>query len=146
MQDGRTGHICHQSTPGWFEGAIATLGEDLLKYFPSAVSGETESEDCLFLDVVVPVKLFESARQGQNDGPIALKARVNMVQESGEANRQGAPVLFNIHGGGFFLGDKRTNYDPQGLLRAAGNEIIYVSVNYRVSYFSSPVVAMEVCA
>lgn len=68
-----------------------------------------ESEDCLFLDVVVPTSVYH------NHG------------------RQLAPVLVNIHGGGFFIGDKNTLYDPQGLLAAAKNEMIFVSMNYRVS-------------
>ena len=44
-----------------------------------------------------------------------------------------APVMVNIHGGGFFIGDKATLYPPQGLLAAADNEMVYVSMNYRVS-------------
>ena len=43
------------------------------------------------------------------------------------------PLLVNIHGGGFFIGDKATLYPPQGLLEASENRMIYVSMNYRVS-------------
>ena len=43
------------------------------------------------------------------------------------------PVLVNIHGGGFFQGEKVSVYPPQGLLHLSGNEFVYVSIQYRVS-------------
>ena len=78
---------------------------------PAANSSLPESEDCLFLDVVVPTAVFHGS------------------------HRRKVPVLVNIHGGGFFIGDKTTLYDPQGLLAASKNEIIFVSMNYRVFDF-----------
>ena len=67
-----------------------------------------ESEDCLYLDVVVPTAIYSHRKV------------------------QLAPVQVNIHGGGFFIGDKTTLSDPQGLLAASKNEVVYVSMNYRV--------------
>ena len=78
---------------------------------PNAVSSQPENEDCLFLDVMSPVQVFDGAR---SDAP-------NPV-----------PVLVNIHGGGFFSGDKTAIYNPQGLLHQSQNRLVYVSMNYRV--------------
>ena len=106
-----------------------------MKYFPAAVSGETESEDCLFLDVVVPVAVFEN-RQKRKPAQDVNSFNVEQQEIAKRVKRRsgegGAPVLFNIHGGGFFIGDKRTNYDPQALLQEAENGVIFVSANYRV--------------
>ena len=112
VQTGAVGHICPQSIPGYWQLGIKGLG-DLANYLPNAVSGQTQSEDCLFLDVVVPVKVFEGAEKGAK--PV--------------------PILVNIHGGGFFIGDKTTIYDPQGFLHQSNNGLVYVSMNYRVSSF-----------
>jgi carboxylesterase type B len=69
------------------------------------------SEDCLFLDVVVPEKILKLAGSGY-----------------------GAPVLVWIYGGGYTLGEKTKN--PAGLFAASGNvsdgEVIYVAMNYRL--------------
>lgn len=116
VQDGSVGNVCIQSSPGYFGGAVEGLG-DLINSFPQGISSQLASEDCLFLDVMAPIQLFDGAR----------------------SNTLGlAPVLVNIYGGGFSLGDKRTNYDPQGLLQQSRNGIIYVSINYRVRNARSP--------
>ena len=108
VQDGSLGHICPQAPPLWFEQGESALGP-LLSFIPPDASSQTQSEDCLFLDVIVPTKLF----------PTRVK-------------RPPAPVLVNIHGGGFWVGEKRALYPPNGLLKAANNDFIYVSINYRV--------------
>lgn len=77
-----------------------------------ALSGQQQSEDCLFLDVIVPADIFK----GKDSQPLA-------------------PVLFNIYGGGFYSGDKGGLYNPRGLLERGGNSFIYVSINYRVGPF-----------
>ena len=72
------------------------------------------TEDCLFLDVVVPKGVFEGRRSG------------------GDAS---APVLVWINGGGYIAGDK-SEQDPKGLFMRntdTREEFIYVAVNYRVS-------------
>jgi hypothetical protein len=63
------------------------------------------SEDCLFLDVYVP----------------------------GKALRPGAaklPVVNWIYGGAYLVGDK--NYDGAAVVKASGNNVVYVAGNYRV--------------
>ena len=105
---GSVGYICPQASPLWFQEANTALG-NLSAVIPPAASSQAENEDCLFLDVIVPIKLFDRRR-----------------------SRRLAPVLFNIHGGGFWTGEKRALYPPNGLLKAADNNFIYVSINYRV--------------
>ena len=84
----------------WLTGAAATLP-----------AGPNESEDCLFLDVVMPSALFKS-------------------------NILGAPVIVWIHGGGFLLSNKWGNGDASGLIAnsiSAGREgFIWVAMNYRL--------------
>jgi carboxylesterase type B len=74
--------------------------------------GPLETEDCLFLDVFVPEKIYDRA----------------------DSSGYGVPVLVWIYGGGYTLGNKY--YNPAGLLAASGNvssgEVIYVSFNYRL--------------
>ncbi|KAL8925332.1 MAG: hypothetical protein Q9208_003622 [Pyrenodesmia sp. 3 TL-2023] len=112
IKDGSLGYICPQAPPLWFAEGNAALGP-LAAVIPPAVSSQEESEDCLFLDVIVPTKLFLNRR---------TKTKL-------------APVLFNIHGGGFWIGEKRALYPPNGLLKAANNDFIYVSINYRLAAF-----------
>lgn len=107
IQDGTYGKICPQAYTPWQNSAFVT-----------APPGEAESEDCLFLDVVVP--------------------KSGWTQRCNNASR---PVIVWIHGGGFQLGAKwgtpMTN--PLGLLDRsfdAGEEgAIWVGLQYRVSCF-----------
>lgn len=84
---------------------------------PASSSDPRVTEDCLFLDVIVPKKVFD--RRGTHAG---------------------APVLVWIHGGGYIVGEKTGfgRYDPAGMIRAsqdAGDDgFVYVTVNYRVSH------------
>jgi hypothetical protein len=74
------------------------------------------SEDCLFLDVLVPEMVFNQKKT----------ARV--------------PVVVFIHGGGFVQGSKTEYGSGVGLLNAAAQndqELIYVSINYRLGLFVS---------
>ena len=77
------------------------------------------SEDCLFLDVIVPTGIFKRATPHKRPG-------------------KGAPVLVWIHGGGYTAGEKASN-NPSGLIKASqvtGNEgVIFVSINYRLGAF-----------
>ncbi|KAE9368269.1 prolyl oligopeptidase-like protein, partial [Stipitochalara longipes BDJ] len=73
-----------------------------------------ETEDCLFLDVMVPTSIFNSS--------------------------QGAPVVAWIHGGGYTAGDKGEKDQPfPGLIARSmesGNEgAVFVSINYRLGLF-----------
>jgi Carboxylesterase family len=67
------------------------------------------SEDCLFLDLLVPGK--------------ALKA----------PDLSKLPVIVWVFGGAFTLGSKNRGVDGTGLIRAANGSAIFVAGNYRVS-------------
>jgi cholinesterase len=84
---------------------------------PSSSSSSTpdplQSEDCLFLDVIVSSDILQSS---------------------------GAPVLVWIYGGAFVIGSKVINGgSPAGLLQRSreGNSkgVIYVAMNYRVCHY-----------
>jgi carboxylesterase type B len=80
---------------------------------PSSAASTTasgESEDCLFLDVVVPKGIFNSNKQH--------------------------PVLVWIYGGGYTAGSKSGSGNPAGLLERSqadnSSGVIYVAMNYRL--------------
>ena len=110
INDGTLGFTCPQSVPTGF---LNPAYLPVVPFIAPGISGQNQSEDCLFLDVISPVKLF---KQGQSNGKLA-------------------PVLVNIHGGGFFEGDKTAIYWPGGLLERGNNGFVYVSMNYRISAF-----------
>ena len=83
-----------------------------VEYYNGIGAGQTESEDCLFLDVVVPQKVFDA---GQNGGKLK-------------------PVLVWLYGGGWVSGDKRSLTNPLGLLESSDQELIFVAPNYRVCF------------
>lgn len=101
----------NSSTAGALSNAFSSL-------IPPDVPGTTE--DCLFLDVVVPQNIFNNKKKGK-----------------------GAPVLVWIYGGGYTAGQKSggtTNpYDPSGLLAHSENNggegVVYVALNYRLGAF-----------
>lgn len=74
------------------------------------------SEDCLFLDLIVPTSVYHN----RNHGP-------------------GAPVLVWIHSGGYVMGYKDQFGNGLGLVtrsRQYGRDgIIYVAINYRLGLF-----------
>lgn len=82
---------------------------------PATSSDPRVTEDCLFLDVVVPQTILDNRGQG--------------IQ---------APVLVWIHGGGYIVGEKGGfgRYNPSGIIqasRAAGDDgFVFVSISYRV--------------
>ena len=73
-------------------------------------TGPAQSEDCLFLDVVVPEGIFNSNEQH--------------------------PVLVWIYGGGYTAGSKSGSGNPAGLLERSqmdnSSGVIYVAMNYRL--------------
>lgn len=107
VQDGRYGNICPQAYTPWQNEALVT-----------APPGENESEDCLFLDVVMSQDVWD-ARDRKN----ASK-----------------PVIVWVHGGGYQIGAKYGTPDsnPLGLLDRSftdgGEGVIWVGFNYRVSH------------
>lgn len=134
VNNGSVGSICPQANPAW-ELIAAQFIPSYLAGIPfnasslgssSANSSSAKlppldprtTEDCLFLDVVVPQAIFNNASNTSN-------------------NTRGAPVLVWIYGGGYTAGDKSGSGNPAGLIKASqvtgSNGVIYVSMNYRVS-------------
>lgn len=128
IQRGEEGRICPQATTLWatdiapafllhyFYGQQYNGSSNVssLPYKPAPLDPRT-TEDCLFLDVVVPEKVFSRA------------------QSSSASKKDLAPVLVWIYGGGYVSGDK-SFYDPSGLIDRSNDGIVYVALNYRVSY------------
>ncbi|KAL8874457.1 MAG: hypothetical protein Q9174_000202 [Haloplaca sp. 1 TL-2023] len=137
VDQGLVGRVCPQANPAWR--AIAA------QFIPAYLAGDTfntsaaeaaiaaatasspsidprTTEDCLFLDVIVPEGIFEQA-------------------SNSTANNSGAPVLVWIYGGGYTFGEKTGNgvYDPAGLIRASqvsgSDGFVYVALNYRLGAF-----------
>jgi len=75
------------------------------------------TEDCLFLDVMVPKSIFEGGNNKKKNGT-------------------GAPVLVWVYGGGYTAGSKSGSGNPAGLLERSmthGRDgVIYVAMNYRL--------------
>jgi carboxylesterase type B len=88
------------------------------------------SEDCLFLDVVVPKTTYDRAK----------KIRKNN-KKKGIPKDKGIPVLVWIYGGGYVFADKNYWGNPAGLLARSqedGDEgIVFVTINYRLRLFVS---------
>ncbi|GKZ27514.1 hypothetical protein AbraCBS73388_004829, partial [Aspergillus brasiliensis] len=128
---GDVGRVCPQADmPQWATTASAFIVETLYGYTLNTSDSKFSvidgagvhdgriTEDCLFLDVIVPKKIYE--RRGGNHTAERL-----------------APVLVSIYGGGYVMGHKNT-IDPSGLMER-GMEVddgfIWVSFNYRVGAF-----------
>ena len=131
-QTGNRAVICPQTTPAWLQfaepwiyqylaGAPITLTQAQLDAANASQTlatvipqDATASEDCLFLDVVVPKNVFN---------------------KEGSTKSKGAPVMVWIHGGGFMIGSKTFYGNPAGIIersKTQGREgVIFVSINYR---------------
>lgn len=77
---------------------------------PQFTIGYVGDEDCLFLDVWVPKKVFD-----------------------GKAGH--VPTMFWLFSGAFVVGSSRTEGPPWGLLKAADKPMIYVATNYRLGAY-----------
>ena len=137
IDQGLVGRICPQANPAWsliaaqfapayltgqpFNASATEAATAAAAASPPSVDPRT-TEDCLFLDVVVPEQIFNQA--GNSSG-----------------SNRGAPVLVWIYGGGYTAGEKTGNglYNPAGLIAASQNNgsegIVYVALNYRVALF-----------
>ena len=87
------------------------------------------SEDCLFLNVVVPKAVIDSVSSSSSGN-----------DDHASASGDLAPVLVWLHGGGYVFGHKDDAlYDPSGLISRSKTEgskgVIYVAVNYRLGLF-----------
>ncbi|CAG8196440.1 unnamed protein product [Penicillium salamii] len=132
IQNGSVARMCPQAAPLWSTKVQTTFALDYLSGQPFNMSTDISSytytptkqdpavsEDCLFLDVTVPKKVFDRTKV-----------------KSGRKNL--APVMVWIYGGGYIAGDKTSN-DARGLVHrgtVAGHEgIVYVALNYRLGAF-----------
>lgn len=120
--------MCPQASPGWLLTAAQFVpayltGQPFNASASSSGSGSSTTlppqdprttEDCLFLDVAVPEKIFNAKGTGT-----------------------GAPVLVWIYGGGYTAGDKTNiNTGPAaGLLERSMDDLIFVAFNYRLGAF-----------
>ena len=128
------GRICPQALPAWLAisaqfvpAYLAGKPFDLAAAEASLMNATAQAppvdprttEDCLFLDVYSPKKVFDRAA-------------------SNDRQKGGAPVLVWIYGGGYTVGDKLQSgfYNPAGLIKASqvdgSDGIIFVAMNYRV--------------
>ena len=135
VEDGAQGRICPQANPQWSQisrqfvalnltgqpnnqtqANLDRVNASLTPATLPALDPRT-TEDCLFLDVVVPKSVYDG-REG--------------------AGAKGAPVLVWIYGGGYTAGAKST-YNPPGLIyrsEQGGREpVIFVAMNYRLGAF-----------
>ncbi|GME22918.1 Carboxylesterase type B [Neofusicoccum parvum] len=106
INDGSFDRICPQSFGSWG----VTNGSNFGGRDPR------ENEDCLFLDIVVPKKVFGNADQGHR-----------------------SPVIVWIHGGAFTLGSKTFFANPDRLIERSttncSDGVIWVAINYRLGAF-----------
>ncbi|KUJ10987.1 prolyl oligopeptidase-like protein [Mollisia scopiformis] len=138
INTGQTGVIPAQANPAWEVIAELFLDAYLTGQNISEFTNETSalallsnltapapdpsvSEDCLFLDVIVPEKIF------------------NGSSSVGKTVKAGAPVLVWIYGGGYTEGSKLSAGDPASLVARSqldGSEgVIFVAMNYRLGLF-----------
>ena len=157
MQTGGIGRVCPQARPAWgntaslvVSRAIAGKPIDASKIAADSASSGSSSgaatilrqdpratEDCLFLDLLVPRPVFEAAQAQAQAQPMPA-AGTEEETASATTKTPGVPVLVWIYGGGYTAGDKQAWPDsasPAGLLRRANDSIIYVAFNYRLGAF-----------
>ncbi|KAJ5905017.1 uncharacterized protein N7473_001933 [Penicillium subrubescens] len=140
VQTGDVGRICPQASTIWEDDIEPAFILSLLynttftkstnissyTYEPAKVDPRT-AEDCLFLDVVVPQKIFDRAKKHTDRGQHKSFVPKNKL----------APVLVWIYGGGYVGGEKSSN-DPTGLIersQVVGDGVVYVALNYRLGAF-----------
>ncbi|KAL8672202.1 MAG: hypothetical protein Q9168_003334 [Polycauliona sp. 1 TL-2023] len=133
VNNGQDGRVCPQGSPPWSQERALFLkaysaysqGQGSIEPFtrapppgfdtspkpPPATDGR-ESEDCLFLEVIVPTGVFSQTKK--------------------------APVVIWTYGGGFYSGNIQSQGNPAGLVaRSIANPatapgVVYVSINYRL--------------
>ncbi|KPI40373.1 Acetylcholinesterase [Cyphellophora attinorum] len=122
---------CPQAHPAWLTtGYEVAIGEPTSALTHPAFNisqvppvNPEESEDCLFLDVLVPTEAFSRR---------SSRRRTATVEAA-----SGLPVLVWIDGGGFSAGYKH-EMNATGLMTrksGAGEDFIFVAMNYRVGLF-----------
>ncbi|CAD6506182.1 BgTH12-07112 [Blumeria graminis f. sp. triticale] len=124
---------CPQATPNWILDNEAFLRAFIANQSTEGYSfrngsqnlslpiqiPEDETEDCLFLDVIVPKRIWDTTKAHPEKGF--------------------APVIVYIHGGGFTSGDKGSHQDMNSLLadsvKVNSQGAILVLINYRLGIF-----------
>ncbi|PIG80691.1 carboxylesterase [Aspergillus arachidicola] len=105
----------------YFTNATFSASLDVSSYPVPLIQDPRISEDCLFLDVVVPQKVFGRA---QGKTPVPKESL--------------APVIVYFYGGGHALGNKG-GVDPSGLIQRSQQQgkdgVIHVALNYRLGAF-----------
>ncbi|CAM1505200.1 Fc.00g108370.m01.CDS01 [Cosmosporella sp. VM-42] len=149
VRNGSEPRLCPQGVPVWQAKAFRPIGQYsngkpfTLESWESDIKNSSvpegdfngvSSEDCLFLDVHVPRKIFKRASEKSK-------------------KKCDAPVLVWIHGGGYVFGSKNgvptPGYDPVGLLKHAqqyDDGMIFVALNYRLGalgFLASPEVEAD---
>ncbi|OAG41508.1 hypothetical protein AYO21_04210 [Fonsecaea monophora] len=125
LQDGSSGGTCPQAYPVWYLCGLALLGVSINSTDACDASlipkpDPTEQEDCLFVDVIVPRKIFANASK---------------------EHTKGAPVMVWVYGGGFTFSKKYEDGNPAGLIQrsreedVSGKGVVYVTFNYRGGAF-----------
>jgi carboxylesterase type B len=89
-----------QEGPACYQGILANLGTTT----PSTIP---QSEDCLLLDVLVPMN------------PVSPLL----------------PVMVQIHGGGYIIGSPTTIAPGDAMVNASNGNLIYVQIQYRLGMF-----------
>ena len=117
--------ICPQADPGWVTIATAVLsgqnitGTGVPPFTPGDIPpvDPRTSEDCLYLDLLVPTGVYEKKTGG-------------------------APVVVWIHSGGFVMGYKDQYGDGAGLVTRSQQDgsqgVIFIAINYRLGLFVRP--------
>lgn len=130
VQDGSVGAKCPQAFPAWALTEEATKAGMTPDQLHQVILADPEaSEDCLFLNVVVPKAVIDSVSSSSSGN-----------DDHASASGDLAPVLVWLHGGGYVFGHKDDAlYDPSGLISRSKTEgskgVIYVAVNYRLGLF-----------
>ncbi|OOF91736.1 hypothetical protein ASPCADRAFT_153928 [Aspergillus carbonarius ITEM 5010] len=131
VQDGMGGRICPQASPIWQTAIARDFVDNYLNGIPFNRSTDVldypyrpeprdprETEDCLFLDILVPARI--------------------MLRASDPVRGPRVPVIVWFHGGGYTTGDKSQFPGASGLMQRSmgfGDGVVFVSVNYRLGAF-----------
>ncbi|EKD12431.1 uncharacterized protein L3040_001043 [Drepanopeziza brunnea f. sp. 'multigermtubi'] len=146
--------MCPQAHPAWSADALKFLtayltGQNISSYTNPTVTqtpammnlssvmmpDSQTSEDCLFLDVIVPEKVFNAKRNKTTNGyhGVSCQPGQNCTVHAG------APVLVWIYGGGYTGGSKTSEGNPASLISRSvennGEGVVYVAMNYRLGLF-----------
>ncbi|KAI9055325.1 hypothetical protein LZ554_000285 [Drepanopeziza brunnea f. sp. 'monogermtubi'] len=146
--------MCPQAGPAWAADALKFVtayltGQNLSNYtnptmiqtpaimnLSSVIMPDSQtSEDCLFLDVIVPEKVFNVTKTNTTSGyhEVSCQPGQNCTVYAG------APVLVWIYGGGYTGGSKTSEGNPASLISRSvendGEGVVYVAMNYRLGLF-----------